>query len=113
MTSNLQLGHMMCDRSKKNKTKEFGKTVFEIMSKLSYQDRAILSLRYIEGMNVSEIAYALNSSYLGVYISLFKAKRLLKKQLASVGFRKGFLPAIKIFEELTDDHSTIVSMPDL
>jgi len=99
--------------SNKIMSKEFEKLVFEAMNKLTHQDRAILSLRYIEGMCFSEIAYVFDRSHLGAYISLFKAKRFFKKQLASAGFRKGFLPAISLFGKLTTDRSTIASVANM
>ena len=80
---------------------DFKKAVWRAVSKLSYQDRAILSLRYFNGMHFSEIAYILDSSYLKVCILLFKARHFIRKQLASAGFRNGLRPAINLFGELT------------
>lgn len=90
---------------------DFKKAVWWTVSKLTYQDRAILSLRYFNSMHFSEIAYILDSSYLKVYISLFKSKHFIRKQLASAGFRNGLRPAIDLFGKLTAHGD--VTLPEL
>ena len=81
--------------------------VFRTISKLTWQNRAILSLRYFEGMCFSEIAQVLNRSYLQICISFFLTKHFIKKELAASGFKEGFRPAIDLFGKLTKKQSGI------
>ena len=73
---------MAIQRLYKDRTDGIGKdTLFAIMGRLSVRQRAILSLRYVEGMNLGQISYTLGIRYLGILsylmIALIRLKLLL------------------------------------
>ena len=81
--------------------------VFAVMATLSYRQRAVLSLRHFEKMNLSTIAEILDLGYLQTAFYLFSVKRTLKKQLPAVGLGKDSLhDFIDLFGNLTEFQKT-------
>ena len=61
-------------------------TLFAIMAKLNIQQRAILSLRFIENMSLEQVSYILNMGYLWVIWHLLNARIRLKLLLIINGY---------------------------
>jgi len=95
----------MC-RPKLRKEKSDGinkETLFAIMSRLSIQQRAILSLKFFEDMNLRQVSYILDMGYFRLLLYLLVAKIKLKLLLIMNGYRVIPLKRLKaVFGELTN-----------
>ena len=61
--------------------------LFAIMGKLSVQQRAILSLKYLEDVSVGQVSYILDMGYFRLLLHLLWAKIKLKLLLVMNGYR--------------------------
>ena len=82
--------------------KEIKQAIFQAMSKLNDQQKAVLSLRCFENLSFNKIAYVMDLSEFNSRIIFHRAKKKLQKHLCKSGFtKKNLLPALIIFGKLT------------
>jgi DNA-directed RNA polymerase specialized sigma24 family protein len=82
---------------------ELDSLIIEVMKKLTVRDRMVLSLRHIEKMTFSEIAFTLEANFFAAWLYYLKARRKLKRQLFTMGYGKSSLDcAIGFFGRLSE-----------
>ncbi|MGD2094484.1 MAG: sigma-70 family RNA polymerase sigma factor [Phycisphaerales bacterium] len=83
--------------------KELSKAIYEAMDSIKLKYRNILALRCFQNLSYSQIALTTGGTELQARLLFFRAKRSLRHQLASRGFKKKgqLLPALSIFAALT------------
>ncbi len=83
--------------------KELTAAVYEAMGSLKIKYRNILALRCFQNLSYNEIALATGETELQARLLFFRAKRSLRYQLASRGFKKKgqLLPALSLFAAIT------------
>jgi RNA polymerase sigma-70 factor, ECF subfamily len=91
--------------------KELRSAIWEAMGSVKIRYRNILTLRCFQNLSYAEIALATGGSELQARLLFFRAKRSLRHQLASQGFRKKeqLLPALSLFAALTAGQSKSAS----
>jgi DNA-directed RNA polymerase specialized sigma24 family protein len=94
---------MHTQRLQKDKTDCIGKdALFAIIGRLSIQQRAVLSLRCIEDMNLKEVSYILDSGYAQVIWHILTARIKLKFLMVTGGHHTFPLKRfITVFGKLT------------
>jgi RNA polymerase sigma-70 factor (ECF subfamily) len=87
--------------------KEFAAAVYEAMDALALRYRNILTLRCFQDFSYAEIAGTTGGTELQARLLFFRAKRSLRHQLATRGFKKKaqLLPALALFAALTAGQS--------
>lgn len=81
---------------------EIKQAIFDAMSRLTYQQKAVLSMRCYQDMPYSQIAEIMGVSELSGRLLFHRAKKRLQKQLFKSGFgRKSLLAAIIIFGKMS------------
>ena len=76
--------------------------LFAIMGRLSVQQRAILSLKYFEGMSLRQVSYVLDMGYLRVLWHVLSTHMRLKLLLIRNGYRAiGLKRLVAVFGKLT------------
>jgi len=81
---------------------EIKQAIFYAMSKLTCQQKAVLSMRCYEDMPYAQIADIMGVSEFHSRLLFHRAKKRLQKQLTTAGFgRKGLLAALTIFGKMT------------
>jgi len=81
---------------------EIKQAVLDAMSKLSYQQKAVLSMRCYQDMPYSQIAGVLGVSELNSRLIFHRGKKSLQKHLFKFGFgKKSLLAALTIFGKIT------------
>ena len=87
----------------KNKSDRIGKdTMFAIMGKLSVRQRAILSLKYFEGMSPRQVSYVLDMGYFRVLWHVLSIRTRLKLLLMINGYHAvTFKTLIAAFGQMT------------
>lgn len=95
--------------------KELTTAIYEAMDSIALRYRNILTLRCFQDLSYAEIALATGGTELQARLLFFRAKRSLRHQLASRGFKeKGhLLPAMSLFAALTAGQSKALSAPAL
>jgi RNA polymerase sigma-70 factor (ECF subfamily) len=83
--------------------KELSAAIFEAMDSLKIKYRNILTLRCFQNLSYAEIAQTSGSSELQARLLFFRAKRSLRLQLASRGYKKKeqLFSALSLFAALT------------
>jgi RNA polymerase sigma factor (sigma-70 family) len=81
---------------------ELSKKVMTAMKQLKQQYRAVLSLRCFEQLSYADIADAMQCNEVTARVLFFRAKKAIKKQLASQGLSKSLLlTSLGLFGKLT------------
>ena len=81
---------------------ELSRKVMTAMKQLKQQYRAVLSLRCFEQLSYADIAEALQCNEVTARVLFFRAKKAIKKQLASQGLSKSLLlTSLGLFGKLT------------
>jgi RNA polymerase sigma-70 factor (ECF subfamily) len=82
--------------------KELSQAILKAMGQLKVAYRNVLTLRCFEQMSYAEIATITGGTEMQARLLFFRAKQLLKKQLAQNGFKKEhLLPAMGLFGAIT------------
>jgi RNA polymerase sigma-70 factor (ECF subfamily) len=82
--------------------KELSQIVLEAMGQMKAAYRNVLTLRCFEQMSYAQITAITGGTEMQARLLFFRAKRLLKRQLAQNGFKKEhLLPAIGLFGAIT------------
>ncbi|MBN2182835.1 MAG: sigma-70 family RNA polymerase sigma factor [Sedimentisphaerales bacterium] len=94
--------HFQEDGLKQMLHDELSKKVMVAMKQIKQQYRAILSLRCYEQLSYADIAEAMQCNEVTARVLFFRAKKAIKKQLASQGLGKGLLlTSLALFGKLT------------
>ena len=81
---------------------ELSKKVITAMKQIKQQYRAVLSLRCFEQLSYADIAEAMQCNEVTARVLFFRAKKAIKKQLASQGLSKSLLlTSLGLFGKLT------------
>ena len=81
---------------------EIRQAILDAMAKLTYQQKAVISMRCYEDMSYAQISDVIGVSELSGRIMFFRARKKLQKYLASSGFgRKSLLAVLVIFGKMT------------
>jgi hypothetical protein len=81
---------------------ELSKKVMTAMKQIKQQYRAVLSLRCFEQLSYADIAEAMQCNEVTARVLFFRAKKAIKKQLASQGLSKSLLlTSLGLFGKLT------------
>jgi len=91
--------------------KELTRAITEAMNALKLRYRNILTLRCFQDLSYAEIALTTGGTELQARLLFYRAKRLLRHQLATRGFKtkEHLLPALSLFAALTADQSKAAS----
>ena len=96
---------MSTQRLYKDITDDIGKNaLFAIMGRLSIRQRAVLSLRYLEGMGIGQVSYVLDMGYIRVIRHILNARIKLKLAMIISGYHdiplKRFITAFGILTSI-------------
>ena len=91
--------------------KELTTAIYEAMDSIKLGYRNILTLRCFQNLSYNEIALVTGGTELQARLLFFRAKRSLRHQLASRGFKKKtqLLPALTLFAALTSSQSKVAT----
>jgi RNA polymerase sigma-70 factor (ECF subfamily) len=89
---------------------EIKQAIFSAMSKLTDQQKAVLSLRCYDDMSYSQIADVIGVSELGGRLLFYRAKKKLQKQLFKSGLgKKSLLAALILFGKMTAPNEAVAA----